>query len=181
MSSFELFCHPATPCASITQIQVELVQIDNALKLEYQLLGNINGLIFPTPTRPSFRDGLWRHTCMEAFLMERAGSGRYLEVNFAPSTEWAIYSFDAYRVGMEAVQTIQPPVIAVSRQQDLYQMSVSMKLEGLGIATEPSNLQLALSAVIEEHNGVLSYWAGIHRPDKPDFHHPDNFCFQLTC
>lgn len=34
-------------------------------------------------------------------------------------------------------------------------------------------------AVIEEENGVLTYWALKHPPDKLDFHHPDAFAVEL--
>ena len=36
-----------------------------------------------------------------------------------------------------------------------------------------------LSAVIEDPNGVLSYWALRHPPGKPDFHHPDTFALEI--
>jgi hypothetical protein len=38
---------------------------------------------------------------------------------------------------------------------------------------------LGLSAVIEEMNGRLSYWALAHPPGKPDFHHADCFALEL--
>jgi hypothetical protein len=37
-----------------------------------------------------------------------------------------------------------------------------------------------LSAVVEEENGTLSYWALKHPRDKPDFHCPDGFVFELA-
>jgi hypothetical protein len=40
-------------------------------------------------------------------------------------------------------------------------------------------LRVALSAVIEEEGGMLSYWALKHPPGKPDFHHPDAFALEL--
>ena len=39
--------------------------------------------------------------------------------------------------------------------------------------------QLALTAVIEETNGVKSYWALKHAPGKPDFHAADGFVVEL--
>jgi hypothetical protein len=40
-------------------------------------------------------------------------------------------------------------------------------------------LQLALSAVVEDEQGLLSYWALKHPPGRPDFHHPDAFALEL--
>ena len=39
--------------------------------------------------------------------------------------------------------------------------------------------QLALTAVIEETNGVKSYWALKHPPGKPDFHAAVGFVLEL--
>jgi hypothetical protein len=41
-------------------------------------------------------------------------------------------------------------------------------------------VRLALSAVIEEGDGTLSYWALKHGPGKADFHVPDGFALELT-
>jgi hypothetical protein len=41
-------------------------------------------------------------------------------------------------------------------------------------------LKLALTAVIEDSSGTLSYWALKHAPNKPDFHHSDGFVLELT-
>jgi hypothetical protein len=42
-----------------------------------------------------------------------------------------------------------------------------------------SALRLALSAVIEETDGHLSYWALAHPAERPDFHHRDGFVLAL--
>ena len=42
------------------------------------------------------------------------------------------------------------------------------------------SLRLGLSAVLEDADGVLSYWALRHPPGKPDFHHTDAFATQLV-
>ena len=40
-------------------------------------------------------------------------------------------------------------------------------------------LRLGLSAVVEDVDGILSYWALRHPSGKPDFHHTDAFALQL--
>jgi hypothetical protein len=42
-----------------------------------------------------------------------------------------------------------------------------------------SRLLLGLSAVIEEKNGVMSYWALKHPPGPPDFHHASGFVLEI--
>jgi len=41
-------------------------------------------------------------------------------------------------------------------------------------------LRLGLSAVVEDADGELSYWALRHPPGKPDFHYTDAFALQLV-
>ena len=40
--------------------------------------------------------------------------------------------------------------------------------------------RLGLSAVIEDANGDISYWALAHPPGKPDFHHADGFACEFS-
>jgi hypothetical protein len=48
-----------------------------------------------------------------------------------------------------------------------------------GLLPQGRRLRLVLSAVLEDTDGVLSYWALQHPPGRPDFHHPDAFAVQL--
>jgi hypothetical protein len=45
----------------------------------------------------------------------------------------------------------------------------------------PKNLawRVGVSAVVENADSSLSYWALRHPPGKPDFHHPDCFALEL--
>ncbi|MGH8770025.1 MAG: hypothetical protein ACREV2_02415, partial [Burkholderiales bacterium] len=49
----------------------------------------------------------------------------------------------------------------------------------IGLPLVESKLKLALTAVIEDENGKLSYWALEHPPGKPDFHHQVAFALEL--
>src|ERR671928_5206 len=48
-----------------------------------------------------------------------------------------------------------------------------LELEAAILLEEKQAVRVAVSAVIEDASGVLSYWALKHPSDKPDFHHPD--------
>ena len=50
----------------------------------------------PARGEPRRADGLWKHTCFEAFISD-ANSGGYAEFNCAPSGDWAAYHFASYR------------------------------------------------------------------------------------
>src|SRR6185312_12506202 len=70
---------------------------------QYVLRAELSSLTLPTAQPAERADGLWRHTCFEAFLMA-PGAARYYELNFAPSRRWAVCRFDAYREGMSATR-----------------------------------------------------------------------------
>jgi hypothetical protein len=123
-------------------------------------------------------DRLWEHLCFEAFL-RRDGSAQYAELNFSPSSEWAMYSFSAYREGMKPLEPKVPPAIRVRRDEGALSLDAHIDLgPEMGMyAGHP--LCLALSAVVEDNAGKMTYWALAHPPGKPDFHHRDGFVLRL--
>lgn len=163
-----LTLHPASRCEAVTGIEVEVRRGGDRLVLDYVAVGDIGRLLLPVETEPSRADELWRHCCFEAFL--GAPDGRYVELNFAPSRQWAAYGFDGYRQGMRPFETDEPGV-AVDIWED------RLELTAVVAAPYASGVgwRLALSAVIEEEDGRISYWALAHPPGKADFHHADGF------
>src|SRR5258706_11141510 len=83
---------------------------DHDLTLQYEVSGDMNSLLIPVARAAARAHGLWRHTCFEAFLTGEGHAG-YLELNFSPSGQWAIYRFRDYRDGMLAVEPESPPRI----------------------------------------------------------------------
>jgi len=71
------------------------------------------------------------------------------------------------------------PSIAVQRAEDRLILTARMDLEPLSDLDRNRRLRLAVSAVIEELDGRISYWALAHPPGKPDFHHADGFVVML--
>ena len=107
--------------------------------------------------------------------MGGAGPG-YREFNFSPSGEWAVYAFRGYRDGDELGIELTPEIV-VRRTEDRLELDAEISQDLL-----PSGrpLRLGLSVVVEDTDGVLSYWALRHPPGKPDFHHTDAFASQLV-
>jgi hypothetical protein len=95
----------------------------------------------------------------------------YREFNFSPSGEWAAYAFARYREG--APLGVPDPGIAVRMHGGALELCAS-------IAVEPASLRVSLCAVIEEGDGVLSYWALRHPAARPDFHHPEGFALEIA-
>ena len=169
--------HPDTPCAVVRGIEVEVARpAPGRLALRYILVGATGDLVLPPPAETGRADGLWRHTCFEAFVGPLTGES-YCEFNLAPSTEWAAYRFDGYRLGM-APADIAAPQITVKSTGDGLALTASLDLARTALPADAA-WRLGLSAVIESVGGAISYWALAHPPGKPDFHHPDCFALEL--
>ena len=179
MPEFSLHCHPATPCAWISSVTARVDWLsDDLLVFYYRIEGDLDELQLPPQQRSTHRDGLWRHTCLEAFIRPPGGAG-YLEFNFSPSSEWAIYRFASYRAGMQAVEPERPPKIICRRHERELVADVDVHLGALGVPAG-GDLQLALAAVLQDQQGAYCYWALAHGEGKPDFHHATGFAAALS-
>jgi hypothetical protein len=145
--------------------------------LLYLVSGEIDNILLPPVGGPPQRvDGLWQHSCFEAFVRSGEDSA-YREFNFSTSTAWAAYEFSGYREGMAPVEIASPPVNVFIGPRTI---ALSCKLDLDALASGNGPLRLNLSAVLEEKSGTKSYWALAHPPDgPPDFHDPRCFVFEL--
>jgi hypothetical protein len=165
--------HPAMPPKAARFVNVQVRRLPAGLQLLYIVEGDPARLKLPGPRKPARTDGLWRTTCFELFL---AGEGTaYSELNFSPSGQWAAYRFGAYRDESEPLALNEAPT---SRLLDPEPFGI-MLLATVAVALEP-RARFGATAVIEETDGTMSYWALAHPdPEKPDFHHPDCFALEL--
>ena len=163
-----LIPHPALPCAAVRRLEAKVARSDESIDFVWTVSGNIGALAAPAPAAPARKDGLWRHTCFEAFLQDGDG---YVELNVSPSGEWAAYRFDGYRTGMTPAELAQPHV-QVRAGRDVLEVSARFVLAATG--------RLGLAAVIEEAGGRISYWALAHGGAKPDFHDRGTFVIDLA-
>ena len=164
-----LICHPGTPCAAVEQIEVTVSRAGHMLALHYHVDGAIEALRLPATATPVRTDGLWQHSCFEAFLR---GEDGYQEFNFSPSTRWAAYRFEGYREGMRGADAAAPEIrTAITAER--FELRVAIDLPD-------GATRLGLAAVIEETSGRKSYWALAHPPGAPDFHHSDCFALDLA-
>lgn len=157
---------------------VRLGQSDTFL-FQYVLMAEMPAIRVPSPQSPGRADGLWKHTCFEAFIAIPGMPG-YYELNFSPSQQWAIYRFSGYRERMSPTDVTVSPELNVRRFDDRLEVDAVVRLPDLTALEAGRTLKLALTAVVEDNSGTLSYWALKHAPGKPDFHHPDGFVLELT-
>ena len=178
-SSATLHCHPDTPCAAVESIESFLRwQKGPVLTVTYLIKGAID-LLRIAPFESARRaDDLWHHTCFEAFIGAKNDS-EYYEFNFSPAGEWAAYAFRDYRDGGPCDSDGLEPKIVVQRSAASLELSAVLRLAHLPGLQPNICLSVGLSAVIEDLNGSLSYWALKHPPGKPDFHHLDNFALEF--
>ncbi len=174
-----LVCHPATPSEAVHGIETRAGWTDGgALAFSYALKGDLKRLKIPPRREPLKADGLWRHTCFEAFISVK-GEREYYEFNFAPSGEWAVYAFSSYRESAPLTGEIPAPEIAVRRAEESLELDAVVSVVDALKIRRGASLKLALAAVIEDTSGTLTYWALKHPPGKSDFHHADGFAMEI--
>jgi len=160
-------------------LSVAVSVTSTGLQLVYEVAGQWAALRIPPATQaPGPTDGLWRHTCLEAFVAVE-GDSAYREFNFSPSGQWAIYSFASERVrtSLEIDAAMQP---SIQRHLSIEQLTLTALLPWSALPARSAILCIGLSAVMEEANGQLSYWALRHLCEQPDFHHPAGRALRLA-
>jgi hypothetical protein len=185
----ELVCHPRTPTAAVGRVRVDVHRTSpSGATFVFAITGNIPALRIPAPAAPRVVHGLWEHTCCEVFVAAANDSGDddepgagfpYHELNLSPSGEWAGYAFTSRREPLGLADDALAPRVAVRRSDDSLVLEAHIELDRLSPGLARASLRLALSVVLEETSGTLSYWSLRHPADEPDFHHPEAFALGL--
>jgi hypothetical protein len=170
MQRWTLHPHPQSPAPAVRAVRARLGAGGDGPTLAFEIDADRSALRWPAPATPAFRDGLWRHCCMEMFAAGTGGG--YREFNFSPSSEFAAYGFDTYRNGMRALELPGVPVITWNDGPP--HLCIDIRLPA-GWLAEARQQAVGLAAVLEHSDGSLSYWALRHPGPKPDFHHRDGF------
>jgi hypothetical protein len=179
MTRIALVRHPDTPSVFVSSIDAEIARVEEGMiVIRYSAMGDVAKLSVPEPVQYSTRQpDLWRTTCFEAFAASR-DEGAYLEFNFAPSTGWAAFRFSGRREGRTDL-ALQAPHFDVDRLPDRLDVTVAVGVADLVDLPADRSWKMNLSAVIEETDGTISYWALAHPSGAPDFHHPGCFVLEL--
>jgi hypothetical protein len=155
---------------------------DGALCVAYCLSGDMIRLRIPQTPSSKRTDGLWEHTCFEAFIGVR-GETAYREFNFSPSGQWASYAFSDYRQGDESIQLPDAPQIIARLFAGRLELEATVSAKSLPPNASGMPWQVGLSAVVESADtvdGHHSYWALRHSSPQPDFHRRMSFSFEIT-
>ncbi len=171
-----LIAHPDLPPRSVEYVGVTAsLESGGAFWIRYYVEIPEYELEIGHPGSPVRTDGLWQSTCFEAFVAIPR-QDKYFEFNFAPSSQWAAYSFDNYRSAMADLETVHAPEISLDASTSHFALEASLILPDELAGVE---MEIALTAVIEEASGAKSYWSLKHPPGRPDFHHRDCFALRL--
>lgn len=171
--SFSLIPFPSVSPLPGVKITGTVDRRGSVLYLRYDLTGLIGSRALPArAATPARKDGLWKETCFELFL-GLEGSDQYWEFNFSPSGDWNVYSFEAYRQGMQEEQAFASLPFSVQSHPDSLNLSVELDLEK--IILRDHVLKAGISAVVRSAGGDCTYWALAHPGTQPDFHRKDGF------
>jgi len=179
-ASAALLPHPASSCGAIHRFiaSMEIAAPPDELRISFRIDGAIDRLRLPESGTAVRRDGLWQHSCFEAFLRADA-SDSYHEFNFAPSGDWAAYRFESRREGRQS-PAMPAPRTEFRRAAEIFELKAGIPLAALRDLAVAPFLQAGLAAVIEDGDGRLSYWALAHRAALADFHDPGTFTLRVT-
>ncbi len=156
------------------------IDADGSLLLHYRASGALNEVCWParcaagTLRKPT--DGLWQHTCFEAFIAEADGTA-YREFNFSPAGEWANYRFTDYRERDD--RFIPPAAPSIEQTREGTDCTVVVRIPARCLPAGQT-LTIGLTAVIETLVGEKSYWALNHLAARPDFHPRASFTLLLN-
>ena len=174
MQTLELIAHPGKPPSAVSSIEARIISLDAQwLRLRWRI-EDAQALVVPAFAGRGRADGLWQTTCFELFVRDGGGPA-YVEFNLSPSERWNAYCFSETRTGQEEFALPQEPACTMRQGSSFAIFDAAIPAVPL-FAGEPA---IALSAVIEEEGGLLSYWALAHPAPQPDFHAPACFAAQL--
>ena len=173
MQTYQLAPHPAHPPAALRNMEAKVTGRDASwLRLRWRIDGSA-GLKIPAFAGKGRADDLWRTTCFELFLKPTGGES-YCEFNLSPSERWNAYDFERYRGGMSERPMPREPECIMRQGSSFAIFDAAIPIGGV----PDGECAMGLSAVIEELDGTISYWALAHDGDTPDFHAPA--CFAAT-
>ena len=172
--SFQLQPFSPTQAPKNLELSTRVQQTGQQLEITYQLQGDLDLLLLPSPqAQPQRKNDLWQTTCFEFFLAV-FNAPEYWEFNLAPTGDWNAYSFYHYRRNMsEASNFSNLPLQVLSHDQSSYELQTQINLQS--IVSGNIALEISVTTVLADKKHNLSYWAINHPGSKADFHCRDGF------
>lgn len=157
-----LILHPDCAEGPIRSVSADIEDTDGGCRVRFRFQGDIAKIKVPTHALSERMDFLWKTTCFEIFWQPRGGT-YYREFNLSPSSRWACYDFDDFRVNSQ-----DAPVEAISISCSHTDRELVLEAS---IASElPLPADVALNAIVEDTDGNIQFWALAFEDGKPEFH-----------
>ena len=157
----KLILHPQCESGPVTSVEAEIAPAQGGCSARFRLHGDMSKIRIPGAESPERRDFLWKTTCFEIFWQPRGGT-YYREFNLSPSTCWAAYDFDDVRLNSRDA----PAQLAI----DCLVRDGMLELSGEVRSELPLPADVALHAIVEDHDGNIQFWAPDFAEGKPEFH-----------
>jgi hypothetical protein len=167
---------PWEPLASNLALTGSIHRSGNQLQIQYQLTGDVQLLTIPAPHSPQRRFELWEATCFEFFLAP-TNAEHYWEFNLSPSGDWNVFRLDGYRSGLRDETTFETLPFQVTQGEGSLGLELAINLSSI---LEPNQDAIAaITTVLQDRSGTMSYWALCHQGKEADFHRRDGFTMAL--
>lgn len=157
-----LTLHPDCAPGPVQSVQAEIEATEHGCKARFRFDGDMSQIKVPIHAASERLDFLWKTTCFEIFWQPEGGQ-YYREFNLSPSSRWACYDFDDFRLNSRDAPV---ETIAIACSHD----GTSLQLEA-SIASElPLPAAVALNAIVEDNKGNIQFWALAFEDGKAEFH-----------
>lgn len=166
----ELVLHPDCARGPIKRVTAAIQATPDGCRAKFRLDGDIGRIKVPVHAASERMDNLWKTTCFEIFWQPHGGN-YYREFNLSPSSRWACYDFDDFRLNSR-----DAPVSAIAIACAAH--DAKLELEASIASTLPLPADVALNAIVEDLDGNIQFWALAFQPGKAEFH--SEICRALT-
>lgn len=159
------------------KVEAKLERDGDQLLFSGVLGGEMSHLIIPKTKEGERRYDLWDHTCFELFILKK-GSEDYIEFNFAPSGDWNCFYISSYRENEGEYMEMKGVEIQSGVSPNQLQITARFSLEELPYLTSTDlneELLVGFTAVVEDVDKSINYWALSHHGETPDFHDAKSF------
>ena len=165
----DLVLHTECATGPITSVTASLTPNAQGCTAKFRLHGDIGAVKIPEQAVPVREDFLWQTTCFEIFWQPDGGQW-YREFNLSPSSKWACYDFDDFRLNSR-----DGPVEAIAVASAHGDSELVLRASIASDLRDPA--QVALNAIVEDLEGNIQFWALAFPEGKAEFH--SEICRQL--
>lgn len=175
VQTFSLYPFDSVFDPAILNLSGSIERIDHRLMLRYDLFDDRSQVLIPAAKLPNRQPDLWKTTCFE-FFIGLQNDRQYWEFNLSPSGDWNVYRFDDYRVGMREETAFSSLPFEIETRS--HQTSLTIELD-LSLIKVSQSIEVGMTAVIEQLDRGITYWAIEHCGTEADFHIRDSFALKL--